>query len=388
MRFGEFVGFPCQGKSPMGQETVEIGDEYLELHYYARARKITVAEAHRQLRSMLDLGIAEMVSGAYTNWKTSYGWRDFDDLLINFAANPETWGMRYLFVDEAQDLSPIQWDAVAAMDVECIWVAGDDDQSIYEWSGADPNGMRAYHLPDESNVRVLEQSWRIPRAVHELAERVIGRVGKRWAKKYSPRDADGQIARYGDVEFVPAPSQNESTLVLYRNHQFRGPVEDWLMDHAVPFKVTGSYWGPFEGKWAMALRAAQGLRRGGECSPGQMRSLEKVSPDLGARVKAGDLSWLRYDPFDFLRIPEPIATYLRQLDRAGTLNVTPKVTISTVHAAKGAEADRVVLLTGQGERTFEDSYGDAEHRVFYVGVTRARERLDLVEGDNPYPMGE
>lgn len=381
-RFGEFIGFQMQGKDPLGHDTVELGDDYIEIHYYAKARKISIAQAHRDLGSMLDPAIAQMISNAYEGWKASFGWRDFDDLLINFAANPQTFGVRYLLVDESQDLSPIQWDAVDAMDVECIWVAGDDDQSIYEWSGADPHGMRKYHLPDESNVRVLGQSWRIPRRVHSIAEEIIGRVSKRWAKVYTPRDADGEIGAYGDIQFTPPPIHDQSTLLLYRNHQFRRAAEDWLMDCGTPFKVTGAYWGPFEGKWATALRGAESLRSGGECTPGQLRSLERCAPDLGPRIRRGDTSWLRYDPFDYLQIPEPVASYLRRVD----LNAHPTVTISTIHAAKGAEADRVILLTGQGERTFEDSGMDAEHRTFYVGVTRARERLDIVEGDNPYPI--
>ena len=382
VRFGEFVGLPVQGKSATGLDTVEIGDEYLEVHYYARARKLTIAAAHFEMRSMLDLGIAQMVSDAYSKWKSYYGWVDYDDLLINFAQNPDTFGVRYLIVDEGQDLSPIQWDAVNAMDVACLWVAGDDDQSIYEWSGADPHGMRAYHEPDASNVRVLEQSWRIPKSVHRIAEGVINRVEKRWAKTYLPRESEGAAEGYGDIGLVPPPRPKEPTLVLYRNHQFRRAVENWLMDSSVPFIATGGTWSPFEGRWATALRAVFDLKGAGETSTGRIASLGKCAPDLLARLKAGDKEWLRHDPHDLIPVPEPIASYLRRVD----LNARPEVTISTIHAAKGAEADRVVLLTGQGERTWEDSGGDAEHRTFYVGVTRARERLDVVQGDNPYPI--
>jgi superfamily I DNA/RNA helicase len=371
--FGEIIGYECNGDA---QASSEIGSEYLELHHYARARKISVEDAHKVTHSILDADVAALVSRAYTDWKTSYGWKDFDDLLVDFARNPNTFGINYLFVDEAQDLSPIQWDAVNAMDVRTLWVAGDDDQSIYEWSGANPHGMSAFHDEGGTNVRVLDQSWRIPRSVHLLAEEIIGRVSQRWDKNYSPRSEEGSVRGYGDIDYAPTPVPGESTLVLYRNHQFRGNVESWLMSHAIPYDVVGSDWGPFNGPWATALRGARSLKREGECTPPQMRSLERILGDT-----ATSSFWLRYDPIDYLQIPEPIASYLRSVD----LSAVPTVRISTIHAAKGTEADRVILLTGQGERTFEDE-GDAEHRTFYVGVTRARHKLDVVDGDNPYPI--
>ena len=42
-------------------------------------------------------------------------------------------------VDEAQDLTPLQWDMVVkiAKNVDRVYIAGDDDQAIYEWNGAD-----------------------------------------------------------------------------------------------------------------------------------------------------------------------------------------------------------------------------------------------------------
>ena len=46
---------------------------------------------------------------------------------------------KVLMVDEAQDLTPLQWDMVVkiAKHVDRVYIAGDDDQAIYEWNGAD-----------------------------------------------------------------------------------------------------------------------------------------------------------------------------------------------------------------------------------------------------------
>ena len=60
--------------------------------------------------------------------------------------------------------------------------------------------------------------------------------------------------------------------------------------------------------------------------------------------------------------------------------------ISTIHSAKGAEADRVILMNGMGARTYE-AVDDHEFRVWYVALTRARHKLDIVEADNPMNLG-
>jgi DNA helicase-2/ATP-dependent DNA helicase PcrA len=62
----------------------------------------------------------------------------------------------------------------------------------------------------------------------------------------------------------------------------------------------------------------------------------------------------------------------------------PKIRLSTIHAAKGAEADEVVLLTEMSNRTREiyEKEPDLERRVFYVGITRAKDTLTIVPGAN------
>jgi superfamily I DNA/RNA helicase len=66
----------------------------------------------------------------------------------------------------------------------------------------------------------------------------------------------------------------------------------------------------------------------------------------------------------------------------------PVVSVSTIHGAKGHEADHVVLYNQMSGRT-EESYirnPDQEHRVWYVGATRAKEELTIVEGQGGYDI--
>ena len=70
---------------------------------------------------------------------------------------------------------------------------------------------------------------------------------------------------------------------------------------------------------------------------------------------------------------------LLRVEASEGLTGTPRIRISTIHAVKGQEADNVVLLPDLSYLTQKEFRKDPdnEHRVFYVGVTRARKNLYL-----------
>jgi superfamily I DNA/RNA helicase len=80
--------------------------------------------------------------------------------------------------------------------------------------------------------------------------------------------------------------------------------------------------------------------------------------------------------------------YLRKVvqkyGRAG-LTSEPRIRLSTIHGVKGAEADHVYLLTAMSRMVQQslETEPDSERRVWYVGVTRAKQSLTLVGMDNP-----
>jgi DNA helicase-2/ATP-dependent DNA helicase PcrA len=68
------------------------------------------------------------------------------------------------------------------------------------------------------------------------------------------------------------------------------------------------------------------------------------------------------------------------------LNEAPRITLSTIHGAKGGEAENVVLLTDLSLNTmksYEDNPDD-ENRLFYVGATRTKEHLHIIEPKQKY----
>ena len=98
-----------------------------------------------------------------------------------------------IFVDEAQDLSLIQWAMINKIekDTGCdVWVAGDDDQAIFGWAGADVDSFINY----DAKEIPLTKSERVPSIIQEIALNVINRIQEnRIDKEYFPKSETGQI---------------------------------------------------------------------------------------------------------------------------------------------------------------------------------------------------
>jgi DNA helicase-2/ATP-dependent DNA helicase PcrA len=64
---------------------------------------------------------------------------DYTDMLQMFLDRGHAPKLDVMFVDEAQDLSPLQWAVVRKLcdSADRVYIAGDDDQAIYRWAGAD-----------------------------------------------------------------------------------------------------------------------------------------------------------------------------------------------------------------------------------------------------------
>jgi len=90
-----------------------------------------------------------------------------------------------------------------------------------------------------------------------------------------------------------------------------------------------------------------------------------------------------YEAFDGL---DPMTeTYIRNMRANGEqINKNPRIKMSTIHAAKGGEADNVLLLqdlTGAALETFSHD-PDELHRLFYTGATRAKRELHVLDPKN------
>ena len=105
-----------------------------------------------------------------------------------------------VFIDEAQDLSPLQWAMVNKIvdKSKQVFIAGDDDQAIYRWAGADVD----HFITLAGHVEVLTQSYRMPVSHHALSQNLISRISNRRKKDFRPRSEDGTVSWYRHSEEV------------------------------------------------------------------------------------------------------------------------------------------------------------------------------------------
>ena len=75
---------------------------------------------------------------------------------------------------------------------------------------------------------------------------------------------------------------------------------------------------------------------------------------------------------------------LSVLKRGNKLSDMRRVRLSTIHGAKGGEADNVLLLMDLSPKFAKEYAVNADniHRLFYVGITRAKQTLHLVMPQN------
>lgn len=99
-----------------------------------------------------------------------------------------------IFVDEAQDLTPLQLELVRKWGAQAQYLilVGDDDQCIYSFSGSTPDAFLEPDIPEEHKV-FLKHSYRLPRRVHALAESWVQTLSRRQAKTYTPREEEGEV---------------------------------------------------------------------------------------------------------------------------------------------------------------------------------------------------
>lgn len=397
--FAVFAGIRLTGKfSEDGTLTgFTPGDRALHMVNLARIRRM-------DLRAQFDIDDDELiwsevdrVARSYAAFKKERALLDYTDMLEEFVRSSINVKLEVLLVDEAQDLSSIQWAVVDALAKGCrrVVIAGDDDQAIYRWAGADVD-----HLIDmRGDVRVLGQSHRVPRSVQTVAGGIIGSVLHRREKAWAARDEDGAVLRA--LDFRRADVDEGEVMVLARNTYLLNDVRATLRREGIIYEQYGHP--SIKPATLGAITAWEQLRAGGTVAAAEARAVyELMSSGRGVArgyktlTQLGDdeqvtitdlrqrggllVSGIWHEALD--RLPPANMSYLLAARKRGEkLKGRPRVRLSTIHGSKGGEADHVVLLRDMAPRTYNEMkrLPDDERRVWYVAVTRARKRLTVVD---------
>jgi superfamily I DNA/RNA helicase len=225
---------------------------------------------------------------------------------------------------------------------------------------------------------------------------IINRIKHRIDKTWQPKTNEGSLHRHFDIDSVDM-SKGE-WLVLARTKLMLKEIEDSLYRKGLYYE--NRYKRSYEKDIQEAATDWEHLRQGqllsykqiekiyGYMSPnhrdktlmygmtkGSFYGIDQLTKDFGLKTKK---VWFEaLDDAGTRRIE-----YLRKMRKNGEqLNKKPRIELSTIHAAKGGESQNVVLLTDLTKTTMEtyEKNPDDENRLFYVGATRTKENLHIIE---------
>ena len=189
---------------------------------------------------------------------------DYDDLILKcnelFRKSPAVLEryqqlFTHILVDEFQDVNKIQYEILKmlALPENNLFVVGDDDQSIYQFRGADPSIMLGFSrdYPDAGQI-LLDVNYRSTAHILNGALRVIGHNEQRFSKEIKPHAGKGECVHVQEVldvteegkyviegvkkrmeQGVPA----REIAVLFRTNRDARILAEMLAEYQIPFEM-------------------------------------------------------------------------------------------------------------------------------------------------------
>ena len=368
---------------------------------------------------------------------------DFQDMVEHFTGSDEIksedLGIKLLMIDEAQDSSVLQRAAEVKMAaaVEYFYKAGDPDQSIFEFAGADPH---AFHIEFARPEEELEQGFRCPRVINEYCKDIIRPLWKHYkyaggGRVWSPRReldkegkptgpvVEGEKFEMMNLEEDPHLDElskrlkqtNETFAFTYRGNEPKEAIR-YLTKLGVPFKIADKH-SRFQFKYPTAdiknqreflklIREKKKLTTaaikrilkntlpeyvGKNYSEENLEKVDKGHHDIEWLIKHQFLNPIVKESDDFQNIKKinkisyistiEMKNFIRRVveyDPSGDLEKTPRIFLENIHTIKGKEFDNCIVdLTIQREE-----HDFTKKRIKYVACSRARKTLWLIKSKN------
>lgn len=313
----------------------------------------------------LDTKTLNFVRTNYKIFKKEVSVLDFTDLIEIFCKENRSLPVEVAIIDEAQDLTTLQWKMIwiAFRDCKRIYIAGDDDQSIYEWSGADINQLM--------NIRgdqiVLSKTYRLPKKIWQYSRSIVEMIEKRVVKNYDSTELSGSINYIERLEELKIDSDS-SWLFLSRNNCYLKNIEEFLQSKGLIYYKKGE------------ISASKTIINA-------IIYYEKIRQNKGDKSKLYQLlSYIDEDEtfknpwYEVFKLPAKTINYYRDIFSIGYDFDNINIRVDTIHSSKGSEADNVVLITDISSNVNKNlnKNPDSELRCYYVGITRTKKNLYLV----------
>lgn len=370
------------GKVPPTQDTM-----YLDFYDLERSGALTTRQT---AEADISQGYYKRLIHDYEEYKAREQKVDFFDCLIKYKDCGNALPVKVAMIDEAQDITALQWRVIekAFAKAEKIIIAGDDKQSIFSYSGARPDFL--IQLSKQYKVEHLAKSYRIPYKVYELAVAITKFIGEKTEQRAEPREENGEgsITRLNELDrlinFIDEGSavrnrETASWYILARNNCFLDEPKRLLEEHTVPYWTADGFF--------MGGQVMKKLKDYAKFSLVGFKD-EKKKEDFQRKYGIEDLS----RPFTESNLfnEEKKWVYASYIEKYGMKKLeemcdwNPQILVSTVHHVKGGEAENVAFMLDTTRRTTGNIYNDIDEelRILYVGVTRTKENLYLIDSKN------
>ena len=403
-----------------GLQAVPLSD-LAGLIEWAKARVVSPDELEgalvawgRSLPAGIDPAAVAAMYQRYEHEKRRRGLIDFDDLLERCTealerdpefAGAQRWRWRHVYVDEFQDLNPLQHRLLLAWlgDSSDLCVVGDPNQAIYGWNGADPGLLGGFPARwPTAEVLHLDANHRCSEPIVRTAAAVLGADGTR----LSGVDRAGRIpvVRGFDSDRAEALAVAAAVVAAHREGRSWSEMAVLTRTNAQLRLIQEALDGAGVPCWSAAsaalldepaVRQALSRLRSAEAGPPARRPLRAALADLGEEMAEQDeevaagLAGL-IETGSALLASRPDATVADWLgwlpatvkDRSDRTAPADRITLSSFHRAKGLEW-AAVWVAGVEEglvpmgRSLSDAAVAEERRLLYVALTRAIDELHV-----------
>ena len=314
---------------------------------------------------------------------------------------------RFFTVDEYQDISKLQQELLDTWlgDRSDLCVVGDPNQTIYSFSGANASFLENFdsRYPG-ANVIELTKNYRSTPQIIAVANRVRGNQKFEPLESIRPRGLEPQVLEFQDREqecdfvankikdLLSSGMKASQIAVLYRINAQSEHIENALSRAGVEYQVRGGqrFFSRPEIMSAVRMVRAEAANPTGKAL---YETVSAIARSLGWQSIAPNVSGRALEEWEALNSLVQIAdelgkeatiqTFASELEERQRSQHEPtreSITLSTIHAAKGLEY-KAVFIIGAVEGYMPISYAKTElqiseeQRLFYVGVTRAKDQL-------------
>lgn len=222
-----------------------------------RGQLLTLFSRHRFQGYRLTDGDARLFR-EYVSWLRARNMVDFDELITK--AQPlaghvaARWD--YVLVDEFQDVNAIQYELLKRL-VEPhgnFFAVGDDEQSIFAWTGADPMVLERFRRDYDVEPIILDKNRRCSRQILETARRVLAHNPQLFQKQLTAdQESPYEVVAHGfrdeheEATWLLDDLRTDRTssglswgdyAILYRKHRVGEHIEGRLLRAGIPCRLA------------------------------------------------------------------------------------------------------------------------------------------------------